>query len=85
MMPKNSANPIVAYATTKDGKPVEVGDKVWVRGSVGVHESTVLAPVTNYNLFGPIPVAEAFSSKEAALAVDKPREKKKAKEKAKAP
>lgn len=59
---------LLPFSKTKDGKLVKAGDKVWVCGSVGVHETTVLSPspVTDYNFFGPIPVSESFSSKEAA-------------------
>lgn len=53
-------------AKTFDNKDVEEGDKVWVIGSCGIHEATVLPPVTNYELFGPIPVSRSFSTKEAA-------------------
>ena len=56
---------------TKDGFNVNIGDKVWVFGSTGVHEATVLQPVTSYEYFGPIPVSESYSSKEAALAAKK--------------
>lgn len=52
---------------TADGKMVQPGDRVWVRGSVGVHETTVAEPVTTYQLFGPIPVRLSYSTKDALL------------------
>ena len=52
-------------ATTFDGKEVNEGDEVWVLGSTGYHKTTVAEPVTNYELFGPIPVSNSFSSEES--------------------
>jgi len=57
----------VAAWKTVDGKRVQPGDKVWVAGSVGVHETTVSEPVTTYHLFGPIPVSRSYSTKKALL------------------
>ena len=57
-------------AITHDGVEVDEGDTVWVFGSLGdIHKVSVLPAVTTYELFGPIPVAQSFSTKEAALAV----------------
>lgn len=55
---------------TRDGVVVKPGDKVWVNGSVSVEQTTVqpLVAVTGYELFGPIPVARAFSTAAAARA-----------------
>ena len=53
-------------ARTADGVEVKEGDKVWVLGSTGIHKTKVIEPVTNYELFGPIPVRESFSTKKAA-------------------
>lgn len=57
-------------ATTFDGVKVRSGDTVWVKGSVGIHETTVSEPevVTGYELFGPIPVNCSWSTMEAAKA-----------------
>lgn len=62
-------------ATTADGVRVRPGDKVWVKGTVGVHETTVDEPVTTYDLFGPIPVSRSYSTKDALLAAIRAREK----------
>jgi hypothetical protein len=53
---------------TKDGIPVSAGDTVWVQGSTSVESATVkeLKQVTSYELFGPIPVDESFSTRESA-------------------
>lgn len=51
---------------TFDGEEVKEGDTVFVIGSCGVHEAKVLEPVTNYELFGNIPVRNSFSTKEEA-------------------
>ena len=48
---------------TYDNVEVEENDTVWVIGSTGVHSTTVLPPVTNYQYFGNIPVSQSFSSK----------------------
>lgn len=50
---------------TADGVVVKPGDKVWVRGSSGLHETTVQKPVTTYELFGPIPVDQSYSTEQA--------------------
>lgn len=60
---------------TADGKRVQPGDKVWVKGSIGVHETTVSEPVTTYELFGPIPVSRSYSAKKALLAAIRARDK----------
>lgn len=51
---------------TKDNKSVNIGDEVFVIGSLGVHKATVLEPVTNYVLFNNIPVSNSFSTEQAA-------------------
>lgn len=51
---------------TADGKVVAPGEKVWVRGSCGVHETSVAVPVTNYEFFGPIPVCQSYTTRTAA-------------------
>lgn len=58
-----------AVAVTADGKLVEAGDEVWVFSSTGRAVATTVKPleaVTNYYLFGQIPVRESFSSEQAA-------------------
>ena len=58
-----------ATAITADGKLVNTDDKVWVLSSTGKIEKTrVLKPevVTDYYLFGNIPVSSSFSTKAAA-------------------
>ena len=52
--------------TTADGVLVKPDDEVWVNGSCSVSEAHVKGVVTNYELFGPIPVNDSYSSKEAA-------------------
>ena len=56
-------------AVTADGELVQPGDKVYVLSSTGKIESTrvqKLEAVTDYYLFGDIPVSSSFSSKKAA-------------------
>ena len=57
-------------ARTRDGVVVEPGDKVWVNGSVSVEPTTVqpTEALTSYELFGRIPVSQAFSTEAAARA-----------------
>ena len=55
-------------AVTSDGVLVKPGDQVWVISSSGKPEPTTLQPteaVTSYYLFGQIPVAHSFSTKDA--------------------
>lgn len=57
-------------AITCDHKFVNQGDKVWVISSTGIPQETTVQPLehlTNYELFGPIPVKHSFSSKTAAI------------------
>lgn len=57
-----------ATAVTADGVLVQPGDQVWVISSVGIPEPTTVKPteaVTGYYLFGQIPVAHSFSTKDA--------------------
>ena len=54
---------------TQDGKEVQTGDTVWVFGSIGDLHATKVKPtvqVTDYYLFGNIPVSDSFSTKKAA-------------------
>jgi len=51
---------------TFDGVNVKKGSTVWVFGSTGIQKTKVLEPVTSYEFFGPIPVSQSFSSREAA-------------------
>lgn len=55
--------------TTADGVRVAPGDTVWVLGSVDVHEARVrpLDALTDYYLFGLLPVSESYSTQKAAL------------------
>lgn len=55
--------------TTADGVRVSPGDTVWVIGSVDVHEARVrpLDALTDYYLFGLLPVSGAYSTEKAAL------------------
>lgn len=65
----NSALQAGMTAVTADGELVSPGDKVWVLSSTGKIEKTTvqeLKAVTNYYLFGDIPVSSSFSSKKAA-------------------
>ena len=55
-------------AVTADGALVKPGDPVWVISSTGKPEPTTVRPtqaVTSYYLFGQIPVAHSFSTKDA--------------------
>ena len=52
-------------AKTHDGVEVRTNDTVWVKGSTGYHTARVLESSTSYELFGPIPVSQSFSSEEA--------------------
>lgn len=57
-------------AVTSDGVLVQPGDQVWVIDGVGIPKPTTVREtqaVTNYYLFGNIPVAHSFSSRQAAL------------------
>ncbi len=57
-------------AITADGVLVTSGTKVYVFSSTGGVQSTTVQPteaVTDYYLFGQIPVAHSFSTREAAL------------------
>lgn len=57
-------------AITADHKLVKNGDKVWVLSSTHMPQETTVQPlehVTNYELFGPVPVKHSFSSKTAAI------------------
>ena len=59
-----------ATAVTADGVLVTPGTKVYVFSSTGSVQSTTVQQteaVTDYYLFGQIPVAHSFSSREAAL------------------
>lgn len=56
-------------AVTADGEIVQAGDTVWVLSSTRVPKPTTVRErevVTNYELFGKIPVSESFSSEQAA-------------------
>ena len=56
-------------AVTADGELVQAGDTVWVFSSTRVPKPTTvqeLKALTNYELFGKIPVSESFSSEQAA-------------------
>lgn len=64
----NSALQADMVAVTADGEIVQAGDKVWVISSTGKPERTTvqkLEAVTNYELFGKIPVQHSFSSQKA--------------------
>ena len=65
----NAALQADMVAVTADGEIVQAGDQVWIFDGVGaVKPTTVRAPdvVTNYTLFNNIPVANSFSSEQAA-------------------
>lgn len=65
----NSALQADMVAVTADGEIVQAGDTVYVLSSTGKIESAkVQRPevVTDYYLFGDIPVTSSFSSKQAA-------------------
>lgn len=58
-----------AAGVTADGVLVEPGQEVWVFSSTGNIVPTSVRPVealTNYYLFGQIPVRESFSTEQAA-------------------
>ena len=58
-----------AQALTVDGVLVEAGDPVWVLSSLRVPMPTTvrkLQAYTTYTLFGPVPVCESWSTREAA-------------------
>jgi hypothetical protein len=58
-----------ATAVTADGVLVEPGDQVWVFSSTGKPTRTTVRKteaVTDYNLFGNIPVFHSFSTPQAA-------------------
>ena len=66
----NAALQADMVAVTADGEIVQAGDTVYVFSSTGVPKPTTvrkLEAITNYELFGKIPVAESFSSEQAAL------------------
>jgi hypothetical protein len=66
----NAALQADMVAVTADGEIVQAGDQVWVFSSTRVPKPTTvqeLKAVTNYTLFGNIPVSESFSSEQAAL------------------
>ena len=57
-------------AITSDGVLTKPGNQVWIFDGVGAIKPTSVREtqaVTNYYLFGNIPVAYSFSSREAAL------------------
>ena len=65
----NAALQADMVAVTADGEIVQAGDPVWVFSSTGkIEPTTVREPnvVTNYELFGKIPVSHSFSSEQAA-------------------
>lgn len=65
----NAALQSEMVAVTADGELVQAGDTVYVLSSTGKIESTRVqkpAVVTEYYLFGAIPVTSSFSSKQAA-------------------
>lgn len=65
----NAALQADMVAVTADGELVQAGDTVYVFSSTGaVKPTTVREPqvVTNYELFGKIPVSESFSTEQAA-------------------
>jgi hypothetical protein len=60
-----------ATAVTADGVGVKPGDQVWVFSSTGAPKPTTVRTtqaLTNYTLFGLIPVAHSFSTEQAAEA-----------------
>ena len=66
----NSALKADMVGVTADGELVQAGDTVWVFSSTRVPKpATVqeLKALTDYTLFGKIPVSESFSSEQAAL------------------
>jgi len=66
----NSALKADMVGVTADGELVQAGDTVWVFSSTRVPKPTTvqeLRALTDYELFGKIPVSESFSSEQAAL------------------
>jgi hypothetical protein len=66
----NSALKADMVGVTADGELVQAGDTVWVFSSTRVPKPTTvqeLRALTNYELFGKIPVSESFSSEQAAI------------------
>jgi hypothetical protein len=66
----NSALKADMVGVTADGELVQAGDQVWVFSSTRVPKPTTvqeLKALTNYTLFGNIPVSESFSTEQAAL------------------
>jgi hypothetical protein len=58
-----------AAALTADGVLVEAGDPVWVLSSLRTPMPTTvrkLQAYTTYTLFGPVPVAHSWSTRQAA-------------------
>jgi hypothetical protein len=58
-------------AFTADGVGVQPGDQVWVLSSTGTPKPTTVRKteaLTNYTLFGLIPVAHSWSTEQAAEA-----------------
>jgi hypothetical protein len=58
-----------AQALTADGVLVDTGDPVWVLSSLRTPMPTTvrkLQAYTTYTLFGPVPVCESWSTREAA-------------------
>jgi hypothetical protein len=58
------------YGLTADGELVCAGTKVWVLDSLGKPTKAAMCPleaITNYELWGPVPVAHSFSTRQAAL------------------
>jgi hypothetical protein len=65
----NAALQADMVAVTADGELVQEGDTVWVFSSTRTPTATTvqeLRALTNYTLFGKIPVSESFSSEQAA-------------------
>jgi hypothetical protein len=59
-----------ATALTADGVFAKAGDQVWVFSSLGTPMPTTvreLQAYTTYELFGPVPAAHSWSTREAAL------------------
>lgn len=57
-------------AITADGVLVTAGTEVWIFDGVGAAKSTTVREtqaLTNYTLFGNIPVSHSWSSREAAI------------------
>ena len=65
----NAALQADMVAVTADGELVQAGDTVYVFSSTGAVKPTTVRErevVTNYTLFGNIPVSESFSTEQAA-------------------